>query len=77
VIPANTSPEQDSPMRRFIPKAQILPAKVQHFLPAQDGTTAIEYALIAAGIAGVLIAIVNTIGGQMTTMWTTIASIFG
>ncbi len=64
-------------MRRFIPKAQILTAEVDRFLPAPEGTTAIEYALIAAGIAGVLIAIVNTIGGQMTAMWTTIAAIFG
>jgi pilus assembly protein Flp/PilA len=59
-------------MRHFIPKADV-----RRFLPAQEGATAIEYAVIAAGIAGVLIAIVNTIGGQMAAMWASIAAIFG
>ena len=59
-------------MRHFIAKA-----KVDRFLPAQEGTTAIEYALIAAGIAGVLIAVITNIGGSMITMWTSIAAIFG
>jgi len=59
-------------MRRFIAKSEV-----HRFLPAQEATTAIEYAIIAAGIAGVLIAIVNTIGGQMTTIWMSIAAIFG
>jgi len=58
-------------MRRLIPTAQI-----HRFLPEQAGTTAIEYALIAAGIAGVLVAVITQLGGQMTTMWGLIASMF-
>lgn len=58
-------------MRRFInsPRARRFPA-------AQEGTTAIEYAIIASGIAGVLIAAVTTLGGSVSTMWTTIGGIF-
>ena len=70
MIPAYTLPEQESPMR-------ITNAQIRRFLPAQEGTTAIEYALIAAGIAGVLVAIITQIGGQMSTMWGLIASMFG
>ena len=56
---------------------RITNAQIRRFLPAQEGTTAIEYALIAAGIAGVLVAIITQIGGQMSTMWGLIASMFG
>jgi pilus assembly protein Flp/PilA len=56
-------------MRRFIPKAQF-----RRLLAAQDGTTAIEYAIIASGIAGVLIATVATLGGSLKTMWTAVAA---
>ena len=56
-------------MRRFIPKAQF-----RRLLAAQDGTTAIEYAIIASGIAGVLIATVATLGGSLKAMWTAVAA---
>ncbi len=59
-------------MHRFVLKAHI-----RRFLPAQEGTTAIEYAVIAAGIAGVLVVVITQLGSQMTTMWGTIAAIFG
>jgi len=58
-------------MRGFMPKAQIA-----RFLPAQDGTTAIEYAVIASGIAGVLIAAITSLGGTVSGMWTSVAGIF-
>jgi pilus assembly protein Flp/PilA len=58
-------------MRRLVPNC-----KIRSFLPAQEGTTAIEYALIAAGIAGVLVAVITQLGGQMTAMWGLIASMF-
>src|SRR5450830_440363 len=69
VMPANTSSEQESPMRRFIPKAQF-----RRLLAAQDGTTAIEYAIIASGIAGVLIATVANLRGSLKTIWTAVAA---
>jgi pilus assembly protein Flp/PilA len=71
LIPAN-KPDQEMPIYRFVLKAHI-----RRFLPAQEGTTAIEYAVIAAGIAGVLVAVITTLGGKMVVMWGTIAAIFG
>jgi pilus assembly protein Flp/PilA len=56
-------------MRRFIQKAYI-----RRFLPAQEGATAIEYALIASGIAGAIIAAVNSLGGNVNVMWSSIAN---
>jgi pilus assembly protein Flp/PilA len=63
-------------MRRFIPTAHVLAKPVRRFLPAQEGTTAIEYALIASGIAGAIIATVTTLGGTVTEMWTSVLNIF-
>lgn len=58
-------------MRRFTPFAEG-----QRLLHAQDGATAIEYAIIAAGIAGAIIVTVGTLGDKLVVMWTTIAGIF-
>lgn len=38
----------------------------------KGGATAIEYALIAAGIATVIVAIVFTLGGSTNDMYTTV-----
>jgi len=59
-------------MRRLIPTDQV-----RRVLSAQEGATAIEYALIAAGIAGALVAVITTLGGSVNTMWTTVANAFG
>jgi pilus assembly protein Flp/PilA len=40
----------------------------------ESGATAIEYGLIAAGIAAVIIAVVNTIGGSVNTAFTSIST---
>ena len=53
-------------MRRQIQTA------VRRFLRSQDGATAIEYALIAAGIAGAIMAAVTTLGGNVNQMWTNV-----
>lgn len=58
-------------MRRLMSNARI-----RCFLSAQEGTTAIEYSIIAAGIAGVLIAVVSSIGGSVAGMWNSAAGIF-
>ena len=42
------------------------------FLRSQDGATAIEYALIAAGVAGAIMAAVTTLGGNVNQMWTNV-----
>jgi Flp pilus assembly pilin Flp len=57
-------------MRRCIATEQA-----RRFLPAQEGTTAIEYGLIAAGIAGLLIATITTLGGTVTGLWMAVAAI--
>jgi pilus assembly protein Flp/PilA len=57
-------------MRRFLPSA------IRSFPSAQDGATAIEYAVIAAGVAGALVAVINSLGGSLNTMWTSVANIF-
>ena len=44
------------------------------FLKDQSGTTAIEYGLIAAGICIAIIAVVNALGTQLNTTFSTISS---
>jgi len=44
------------------------------FWKDQSGATAIEYGLIAAGIAVVIIAAVNTLGGKLSTTFTNIST---
>jgi pilus assembly protein Flp/PilA len=58
-------------MRRFNQTSQV-----RRFLHAQEGATAIEYAIIAAGIAGVLITTVNALGGSVTGMFTSVSNLF-
>jgi pilus assembly protein Flp/PilA len=55
-----------------------LEAKLQHhirkFLSDESGATAIEYGLIAAGIALAIIAAVNGLGTTLNTQFTSINS---
>ena len=44
------------------------------FLRDQTGATAIEYGLIAAGISVAIIAVVNALGSQLVTVFTTVTS---
>jgi pilus assembly protein Flp/PilA len=48
--------------------------KLQTFLADESAATAIEYALIAAGISIVIIAVVNGIGTQLNAKYTTISN---
>ena len=52
----------------------MLKRRVIQFWLDQQGATAIEYGLIAAGIALAIIAIVNTLGGTVNTDFTSINS---
>ena len=45
-----------------------------HFLKDESGATAIEYGLIAAGIALAIIAVVNGIGTNLNAKYTSINS---
>lgn len=59
-------------MRRFIPSAQIA-----RFLPAREGTTAIEYALIASGVSIAILSAVTTLGAKiMTEFYNKLSNLF-
>ena len=45
---------------------------IQRFLKDNSGATAIEYGLIAAGISVAIIAVVNGLGSQLVTTFTTV-----
>jgi len=45
---------------------------LQDFLADESGATAIEYGLIAAGIAVAIIAVVNGLGTRLNTKFTSI-----
>ena len=47
---------------------------VINFLKNESGATAIEYGLIAAGISVAIIAVVNSLGTQLKTTFTTVSS---
>jgi pilus assembly protein Flp/PilA len=46
--------------------------RLHYFLSDESGTTAIEYALIAAGISMAIVAAISNIGSSVTNMWTTV-----
>lgn len=50
--------------------------KLRHFLKHEDGATAIEYALIASGVSGAIIAVVMTMGTAVQTMYQSVANLF-
>jgi pilus assembly protein Flp/PilA len=47
------------------------------FVKNESGATAIEYGLIAAGISVAIIAVVNGLGTQLNTTFTTISTKLG
>jgi len=49
-------------------------SKLIRFINDESGATAIEYGLIAAGIAVAIIAAVNTLGGNLKDIFTTISA---
>jgi pilus assembly protein Flp/PilA len=56
---------------------KIAIASLRRFGTAQDGATAIEYALIACGVAGAIVAIITTVGGSVNGMYQALADAFG
>ena len=47
---------------------------IRRFLTDESGATAIEYALIAAGISVAIIASLTNIGSSVKAMWTTVSN---
>jgi pilus assembly protein Flp/PilA len=54
------------------PKEAELKRQLLNFLSDKSGATAIEYGLIAAGIALAIIAVVNGLGTNLNTQFTSI-----
>jgi len=46
---------------------------IKNLIKEEDGVTAIEYALIAALIAGVIIAAVSALGGSISGLFTNLS----
>jgi pilus assembly protein Flp/PilA len=53
---------------------QFIMRKFVQFLKDNSGATAIEYGLIAAGISVAIIAVVNGLGTQLNTTFTSIST---
>ena len=49
-------------------------SKIKSFLRDESGATAIEYGLIAAGIAVVIIGTVQALGGKLSTTFTKVSN---
>jgi pilus assembly protein Flp/PilA len=47
---------------------------VARFVKDESGATAIEYGLIAAGIAVAILVAVNSVGSSLTTLFNTVAT---
>ncbi|MFK3738890.1 Flp family type IVb pilin [Massilia sp. TN1-12] len=47
---------------------------IKNFIREEDGVTAIEYALIAALIAAVIVGVVTTLGGNIKNVFSGIAA---
>jgi pilus assembly protein Flp/PilA len=54
----------------------LKPRPVRRFLLDESGATSIEYAIIAAGVAGVLIAVVNALGGGVKDLYDRITAAY-
>jgi pilus assembly protein Flp/PilA len=46
--------------------------ELRRFLADEGGATAIEYALIASGIAGAILAVVSNLGSTVVSKWTSV-----
>jgi pilus assembly protein Flp/PilA len=47
---------------------------IERFTNDESGATAIEYGLIAAGISVAIIAVVNSLGSQLNSTFSTVSS---
>jgi pilus assembly protein Flp/PilA len=47
---------------------------IQNFAKDESGATAIEYGLIAAGISVAILAVVNSLGGQLKTTFSNVSN---
>jgi len=62
-------------MQRFT-VASFVAGQAMRFTRDENGATAIEYAIIASGIAMAIVAVVTTVGDSVVAMFTLIAGLF-
>jgi pilus assembly protein Flp/PilA len=55
----------------------VVQSQLRRFLRHEQGATAIEYALIAAGIAAAIIITVNALGVSVVNMYTAVSNALG
>jgi pilus assembly protein Flp/PilA len=55
-------------------KEEHMTRVIMEFAKDESGATAIEYGLIAAGISVAIIAVVNSLGSQLKTTFSTVTS---
>ena len=51
--------------------------KIKRFFKEEEGVTAIEYGLIAAGIAIAIVGIVYTVGGKLSSVFNSVSTCLG
>lgn len=61
-------------MEKLFVKAWLLSDSAKRLVADRRGATAIEYGLIAAGIAVAIITVISTVGSNLNTMFGSIAS---
>jgi pilus assembly protein Flp/PilA len=59
---------------RMLKKLYVKASTLFH---SEEGATAVEYGLMVAAIAAVIVAIVITLGGQINTAFTTVSTALG
>jgi pilus assembly protein Flp/PilA len=55
---------------------RVIEIELRRFLRNEDGATAIEYALLASGIAGAIISIVTTMGTSLQGVYQNVSNMF-
>jgi pilus assembly protein Flp/PilA len=66
--------QQDRPMPRLRAYCSIIAGQSRAFAGHQKGATAVEYAMIAAGIAGAIIATVVALGTKVTELYESVSA---
>jgi Flp pilus assembly pilin Flp len=67
--------EQDRPMNRLSAYCLIVAGRMQKLRTDNEGATAIEYAMIAGGIAGAIIVTVQALGTKVTALYDSVAAV--
>jgi|SRR5215470_14078037 len=75
ISPVQTATCRDPPtLDQRVKSKELSMSKISAFLRDESGATAIEYGLIAALISVVIITAVRTVGSNLTTTFTSVAT---